>query len=99
MIGMAMLPEAQPTEIWQKDLEAGPDQVIVLYVPPDTGGELDPAAIYEHVAQDATKRDEDGMRIVSMHAMPLRHGGVYLGRNGSGFETRVAVVTVYERRP
>jgi hypothetical protein len=29
---------------------------------------------------------------------PLRHAGAYLGRNGSGFETRLAVVTVYERR-
>jgi len=94
-----MLPEANPTEVLQEDFEAGPDQVIVVYVPPDTGGELDPAAIYGHVATDALKRDEDGMRIVSMHAMPLRHAGVYLGRNGSGFESRVAVVTVYARRP
>jgi len=96
---VAMLPEANPTEVWQEDFEAGPDQVIVVYVPPDTGAELDPAAIYGHVAADAMKRDEDGMRIVSMHAMPLRHAGVYLGRNGSGFESRVAVVTVYARRP
>ena len=95
---MAMLPEPETTEVWQTDLEAGPDQVIVVYVPPDTGGELDPAAIYGHIADDATKRDSDGLRIVSMHAMPLRHAGVYLGRNGSGFESRVAVVTVYERR-
>jgi hypothetical protein len=93
-----MLPEAEPRETWQKDLEVGPDQVIVLYVPADNGEELDPLAIYGHIAKDATKRDQDGMRIASMHAMPLRHGGVYLGRNGSGFETRVAVVTVYERR-
>jgi len=95
---VAMLPEAEPGEVWQQDIEAGTDQVIVVYVPPDTGGELDPAAIYGHIAADATKRDHDGMRIVSMHTMPLRHAGVYLGRNGSGFESRVAVVTVYERR-
>ena len=93
-----MLPEAEPGEIWQQDIEAGTDQLIVVYVPPDTGGELDPAAIYGHIAADATERDHDGMRIVSMHAMPLRHAGVYLVRNGSGFESRVAVVTVYERR-
>ena len=95
---MAMLPEPRPEDTWQQELEAGPDQVIVLYVPPDDGGELDPSAIYGHIAADATKRDQDGMRIVSMHAMPLRHAGAYLGRNGSGFETRVAVVTVFERR-
>jgi hypothetical protein len=95
---MAMLPEADLRDFWQKDLEAGPDQVIVLYVPPDTGGELDPEMIYGRIAEDAMKRDQDGMRIVSMHTMPLRHAGVYLGRNGSGFESRVAVVTVYERR-
>jgi hypothetical protein len=93
-----MLPEAESTDVWQKDLEVGPDQVIVLYVPPDTGNEVDPVAIFGHIAADAAKRDRDGMRIASMHSMALRHGGVYLGRNGSGFETRVAVVAVYERR-
>lgn len=36
-------------------------------------------------------------RIVSMHVMPLRHSGVYVGRDGSGFETRAAVVVVYAR--
>src|SRR5262249_4305412 len=55
--GVTMLPEAQPGEVWQRDLEVGTDQVVVLYVPPDTGGELDPEVIYGHVAADATKRD------------------------------------------
>jgi len=93
-----MLPEPRPEATWHQDLEVRPDQVIVLYVPPDTGGELDPSAIYGHIAADAAKRDQDGMRIASMHATPLRHAGAYLGRNGNGFETRLAVVTVYERR-
>lgn len=71
---MAILPEAGPTRLWQNDIEAGTDQVIVLYVPPDRGGELDPAAIYRHVAADATRRDRDDIRIVSMQpVMPLGH--------------------------
>jgi hypothetical protein len=78
-----------------QEFEAGPDQWIVLYVPPDTGGELDPSPIYGKIAEDAAKRARDGQAITSMHSMPLRHAGAYLGRNGSGFETRVAIVVVY----
>ena len=78
-----------------QELEAGPDQSIVLYVPPDVGSELDPGRIYRQVAEDAANRARDGQVITSMHSMPLRHAGVYLGRDGSGFETRVAIVVVY----
>lgn len=95
---MTMYPAAEATGVEQQEFEAGPDQWLVVYVPADIGGELDPAKIYGHVAADAVKRAEDGQRIVSQHAMPLRHAGVYLGRQGSDFETRVAIVTVYERR-
>ena len=87
--------EAPSTSLAVQEIEAGADQWIVLYVPPDTGGELDPSSIYGEIAKDAAKRARDGQMIASMHAMPLRHGGVYLGRNGSGFETRAAIVVVY----
>ena len=81
----------------RQEFEAGSDQWIVVYVPPDMGIELDPAGIYAEVADDAAKRAEDGQRIVSMHTMPLRHSGVFMGRDGSGYETRAAVVVVYAR--
>ncbi|TME10117.1 MAG: hypothetical protein E6I65_09555 [Chloroflexi bacterium] len=78
-----------------QELEAGPEQWIVLYVPADTGVELDPSSIFREIAEDAAKRARDGQMIASMHSMPLRHAGVYVGRTGSGFETRVAIVVVY----
>lgn len=87
--------EAPSASLAMEELEAGPDQWIVLYVPPDTGGELDPSPIYREIAEDAAKRARDGKMIASMHVMPLRHAGVYVGRNGSGFETRAAIVVVY----
>jgi hypothetical protein len=96
---MTMYPEeASAPATSNREFEAGPDQVLVLYQPPDTGAELSPEAIYEHIAADATKRDRDGMRIVSMHAMPLRHAGTAFGNDGSGYQTKVMVVVVYERR-
>ena len=33
--------------------EVGPDQIIVVYSPPDTGAEIDVAAVFEAVAADA----------------------------------------------
>jgi hypothetical protein len=77
--------------------EAGPDQVIVVYTPADTGDELDPLAIAGEVAADAAARAADGFRIVSMTNMPLRHAGAYVGRQGSGYETSTAVHVVYAR--
>jgi hypothetical protein len=81
------------------EFEAGPDHLIVVYRPEDSGAELDPAAVFAWVAQDATARAADGLRILSMTSMPLRHAGVAFGGQGSGFETKVAVAVVYERWP
>ena len=81
-----------------QEFTAGPDQWLVIYGPADASAELDPAAIYAWVASDAAARAERGQRIVSMHAMPLRHAGAYLGRDGSGYETKVAVIVAYADR-
>lgn len=78
---------------------AGPDHLIVVYTPPDLSTELDPVAIFAAVAADATARAADGLRILSMTSMPLRHAGVAFGSQGSGYETKVAVAVVYERWP
>lgn len=78
---------------------AGPDQTLVVYTPDDIGMELDPLAIFQEIAADASSRANDGMRIASMTSMPLRHAGLFLGKDGSGYETAVAVAVVYERRP
>ena len=84
-------------DAWQHEFAAGPDQVIVVYQPADTSVEIDAGSIFAQVARDAATRGQNGLRILSMAVMPLRHAGTWLGNNGSGFETKVAVVVVYER--
>lgn len=81
------------------EFQAGPDHVIVVYTPPDLSAELDPAAIFAEIAADATARAATGQRILSMAAVPLRHAGAFLGQEGSGYQTKVAVGVVYERWP
>jgi len=60
-------------------LEAGPNQVIVVYSPADTGVEIDVAAVYGEVAVDATDRSASGWRIVSTAALPTRHAQAFHG--------------------
>ncbi|HUQ42791.1 MAG TPA: hypothetical protein VM451_00055 [Candidatus Limnocylindria bacterium] len=79
----------------RQEFAAGPGQAIVVYAPDDLGAELEPMPIYEAIAADAAVRAEFGHRIVSVHAMPLRHAAAWMGREGSGFQTRVAIVVVY----
>jgi hypothetical protein len=77
------------------ELIAGANQSIVVYLSSDTGTEVDPMALYAEVALDAERRSEAGQRIVSMASVPVRHAGVLMGRQGSGFETKIAVAVVY----
>jgi hypothetical protein len=79
------------------EFAAGPSQAIVVYQPADTGVELDPMAIYRTIAEDAEARAAAGWRIVSIADMPLRHGGEFMGLQGSGHETKAAVAVVYAR--
>ena len=79
------------------DFSAGPDQLIVLYLPPDTGIEIDAVSVYGEIAADAEARAGSGWRIVTMDALNLRHAGVYFGQDGSGFETKASFVVVYAR--
>jgi hypothetical protein len=74
---------------------AGDGQVLVLYGSGDTGDELDPAALLGAVAADAAMRAETGWRMVSMVALPLRHGGEPFGLAGSGFTTKAALGALY----
>jgi hypothetical protein len=76
-------------------LEAGAGQRIVVYLPPDFGAELDPVAVASTIALDAARLAADGWRIMTSAAIPLRHGGVAFGMQGSGFETKLAVMVVY----
>lgn len=81
------------------ELPAGPDHVIVVYQPEDTGSELDAVSIFSAVAADATARASSGLRLLSMSTMPLRHAGTAWGNDGSGYQTKVAVAVLYERWP
>jgi hypothetical protein len=77
--------------------DAGNGQTIVVYVSPDTGTEVNPAELYAAVARDAADRAAGGERIVSMSASPLRHSAVKLGREGSGYESKLCIAVVYAR--
>ena len=74
---------------------AGENQTIVVYQSVDTGNEIDTAAVFADIAHDAAARAAQGLRIVSMTLMPLRHSAAFLGREGSGFQTKAAVAVVY----
>ena len=80
----------------RQEFEAGPDHTIVIYQPADMGVELDPAFIFGAIAEDATSRASSGVRILSMTTIPLRHAGAWMGQEGSGYQTKVAVAVVYE---
>lgn len=82
-----------------QEFPAGPDHLIVLYMPEDVGSEIDPVVIFGEVAADATARASSGLRMLSMNTMPLRHGGAWAGAEGSGYQTKTSVAVLYERRP
>ncbi len=78
----------------ENEFGAGPNQMIVVYVSEDTSGEMDPLALFGHIAADAEQRALAGCRIVSMAVMPLRHGGTLMN-TGGGFQTKTSVAVVY----
>lgn len=78
-----------------QEFAAGPSQRIVVYQPPDTGMELDPTAIFGGIAEDAADRARRGQDLVSLTTQDLRHSGLFMGRQGSGYESKVAVIAVY----
>lgn len=79
----------------QHEFDAGAGQVVVVYLPPDDGSEIDPVLVFEAVAVDSATRAALGQRLVSLAAQPLRHSALFMGRDGSGFESKAAIVAVY----
>lgn len=77
------------------EFNAGANQVIVVYMSTDTGNEVDPIALYGEIAQDAAQRAAAGQHIVSIAAVPTRHAQGFMAREGSGYETKLAVAVVY----
>ena len=78
------------------ELQAGDGQTLVVYLSDDDGNEVDAVAIYSAVAQDAARMGrEHHQRIVTMTSTPLRHAGTSFGREGSGYETKLAVAVIY----
>ena len=81
--------------MFKNEYGVGLNQVFVIYVSDDTGSEVDPTALYGQIAGDAAQRAQMGLRLISMAAVPLRHSAAFLAREGSGYETKVAVAVVY----
>ncbi len=78
-------------------LDAGSNQIIVVYSPADTSNEVDVAAAYGAVAMDAAEKSSSGWRIASTTAVTTRHAQAFMGREGSGYETKLSVVVVYSK--
>jgi hypothetical protein len=82
-----------------REFDAGGGQTIVVYDVPDNGYEINAGVVFQAMAADAERRAAAGHLIVSMTTMALRHGGVALGLQGSGFTTKAAVAVVYAGLP
>ncbi|MGH2406662.1 MAG: hypothetical protein ACRDF7_01100 [Candidatus Limnocylindrales bacterium] len=80
------------------EFDAGGGQSIVVYVSADTGSEVDAAGFYAEIAADSARRAAQGQRIVSVAAVPTRHAQAFVARQGSGYETKLAVAVVYAAR-
>jgi hypothetical protein len=79
----------------QVEIAAGDRQTIVVYTSDDTGSEIDAPGLLAAIATDAATRERSGEAIVSMTAIPQRHAAAYLGRQGSGYETKVSIAVTY----
>jgi hypothetical protein len=81
--------------IERHEIPVSPERLIVVYVPPDTGVEVEPVALFNLIAADAGLRSGGGWQLASLDTMNLRHAGLYLGRQGSGYETKFAIIALY----
>jgi hypothetical protein len=79
----------------KNEWKIGLKQVMVVYISDDTGEEVDPITFYDEIAVDAQEYAQRGQRITAMSSAPLRHAGAFLGREGSGYETKLCVSVVY----
>jgi hypothetical protein len=79
----------------QTEFNAGLNQTLVVYSSVDDGSEIVPSAAFEAIAKDAEERAASGWRIVSTAAVPVRHAAAFMGRDGSGYETKFSVAVVY----
>ena len=86
---MAPLPEAE------RSFDAGPGRTIAVHVSDDSGEELDPFAFFASIARAAVARSANGDRLLSLASLPLRHTGVYFGRQSSGYESKAVVAALY----
>jgi len=78
-----------------QEFAAGAGQSIVVYVSDDDGGEVDPVEIYRYVPTNSARRAQHGVRIVAMSSFPLRHAQAWMAREGSGYQSKIAVAVVY----
>ncbi|HLX35116.1 MAG TPA: hypothetical protein VKR30_07720 [Candidatus Limnocylindrales bacterium] len=79
------------------EIPVSPDRLVVVYQPPDTGSEVDPVSVLTLIAGDAGRRAPNGWELASLTSMNLRHAALFMGRQGSGFESKVAIIAVYAK--
>ncbi len=82
------------------EIEAGPDQLLVLYSTEDTGDVINILDVWKAVASDAAKRAAEGWHIATMTVTPLRQTGTagnVLFQTGGQYATQIAVTVAYIR--
>jgi hypothetical protein len=86
--------------IYQLELPAGDDQLIVTYVNQDEGTQVDVEAMLRFCGEDAATRATSGWRLVSVGGLPLRQMGTagnVIFQSGGQYATQGAIVAVYAR--
>jgi hypothetical protein len=79
---------------------AGKEQRLVVYVSSDTGGPLDGDELFRSFAEDATRLDGEGWRVVSTSVLPLRQRGTagnMFFQSGGQYATKAALSVVFGR--
>jgi hypothetical protein len=92
-----MLDELDAAGVERHEIPVSSDRLIVVYLPPDTSEEVDAVALYTLVATDAGRRASKGWQLASIDPLNLGHAGLFVGRGGSGYETKVAITALLVR--
>lgn len=83
------------------ELAAGEDQLVVVFVSEDSGGMIDVGSLATALADDATAREKDGLKLQSLASVPMRQTGTagnVLFQSGGQYITQAALIAVYSRK-
>jgi hypothetical protein len=80
------------------EIAAGTGQLLVVYINVDQGESPDPVFFTTEIAKDAALRQQDGWRLASLTAWPMRQMGTagnVLFQSGGQYATQLALIATY----